>query len=98
MDEILQIKHFKPHVGKTVRFLGTRYAFPLERIVSDRKRLPPGLARRPFLLIFRGPKEGEVMGEGLYQCEIEGGPTYSLYIMPVYTPQPDRQEYQAAFN
>jgi hypothetical protein len=38
------------------------------------------------------------MPTGLYQCEMEGGPVYSLHIMPIYTPQPDRQEYQAAFN
>ncbi len=96
--ELLQIRHFKPHVGKVFRFEGTRHAFPLDRILSDRKRLPPGVKRRPFTLIFRGPKEPDVLPEGLYDCEIEGGPTYRLYVIPIYTPRPDRQEYQAVFN
>jgi hypothetical protein len=34
----------------------------------------------------------------MYECEIEGGPTYRIYVNPVHTPQPDHQEYQAVFN
>lgn len=98
MDKLLQIEHFKPHVGKLVRFKGTRFAFPLEGIISDRKRLPKGVKRRPFVLIFAGPKEREYLSEGLYDCEIEGGPTYQIYVNPIHTPQPDRQEYQAVFS
>jgi len=97
MDEMLQIEHFKPHVGKTVRFKGTRFAFPLERIIVDRKR-SKGLKRKSFMLIFRGPKEREHLPEGLYDCEIENGPTYPIYVAPVHTPEPDRQDYQAVFN
>jgi hypothetical protein len=98
MDEFLLIDHFKPHVGKIVCFKGTRYAFALDRIISDRKRVPKGMKRKPFILIFRGPKEKEHLPEGRYECEIEGGPTYRLYVMPIFTPQPDRQEYQAVFS
>jgi hypothetical protein len=98
MGEFLTIDHFKPHVGKVVHFKGTRYAFPLERILSDRKRLPKWVKRRPFTLIFVGPKESAVLPEGLYECEIEGGPVYELYVNPIHTAAPDRQEYQAVFN
>ena len=38
------------------------------------------------------------MPEGRYECEIEDGPTYPLYVMPIMTPQPDLQEYQAVFT
>jgi hypothetical protein len=96
--EFLLINHFKPHVGKIVRFRGTRHAFPLDRIISDRKRLPDWVKRRPFTLIFRGPREREVLPEGLYHCEIENGPTYAIHVSPIHTPWPDRQEYQAVFN
>ena len=96
--EFLLLEHFKPHVGKIFRFKGTRYAFPLERIVSDRKKLPGWVKRRAFTLIFYGPKERDVLPEGLYEYEIDGGPTYSLYVAPIFTPQPDRQDYQAVFN
>jgi hypothetical protein len=98
MDEPLQIEHFKPHVGKLVHFKGTRFAFPLNRIESNRKRLPKGVKRRPFILIFRGPKEREYLPEGLYECEIDNGPIYPIYVTPVHTTEPDRQDYQAVFN
>jgi hypothetical protein len=98
MDELLQLKDFKPHVGKIFRFKGTRFAFPLERIISHRRRLPKGLKRRPFTLIFVGPREADLLHEGMYDCEIEDGPTYRIYVNPIHTPRPDRQEYQAVFN
>jgi hypothetical protein len=98
MDKVLTAEDFEPHVGKTFRFKGTRHAFPLDRISRYDKPLPPGLKRRPFILIFRGPKERDVLPEGLYACDVEGGPSYSFYVMPIFTPQPDRQEYQAVFN
>ena len=100
MDEILQIDEFKPHVGKVFRFKGTRYAFPLDRIISGSSSEPlqPGVKRQPFILIFRGPKEREYMPEGIYDCEVEGGPTYQMYVNPINTPAPELQEYQAAFS
>jgi hypothetical protein len=96
--EILTIEHFKPHVGKTVRFKGTPHAFVLDRIEGDSSPPPPGYARAPFLLIFRGASKSDVMGVGMYECEFDSGPTYSLHVMPVHTPRPDCQEYQSAFN
>jgi hypothetical protein len=98
MDEPLKIEDFKPHVGKTVRFKGTRYALLLDRIMSDRKRLPKWVKRRPFVLIFVGPKEADVLPEGIYEAEIEGGPIHQLYVNPIHTPDPSRQEYQSVFN
>jgi hypothetical protein len=98
MEEVLRIDHFLPHVGKTVRFRGTPFAFPIERVEGDGGPPPAGFPRSPFTVIFRGPPKTDVMPAGLYECEIENGPTYSLHVMPIHTPQPDRQEYQAAFN
>lgn len=96
--ELLLIEHFVPHVGKIFRFTGTRYAFPLDRIDSDPRELPSWVVRRPFTLIFRGPAEREVLPAGIYECEIEGGPTYSIHVAPIHTPRPDRQDSQAVFN
>jgi hypothetical protein len=98
MENLLQIEDFKPHVGKLVRFRGTRFAFPLDRIISDRHRLPKGAKRRPFILIFRGIKEHEYMPDGIYECEIEDGPTHQMYVNPIQTPAPEWQEYQAVFT
>jgi len=99
MGELLLIDHFQPHVGKIFRFKGTRYAMPLHRIQTDRgEGVPEGMNRKPFILIFRAPKEPEHMPEGYYECEIQDGPTYSLYVMPIMTPQPDLQDYQSVFT
>jgi hypothetical protein len=97
--EFLLIDHFGPHVGKVFRFKGTRYAFALNRIVSEHRNLPSWVKRRPFTLIFRGPKEREVLPEGFYECEVEGdGATFSLHVAPIHTPEADCQDYQAVFN
>jgi hypothetical protein len=98
MDEVLQIEHFKSHVGKVFRFKGTPFAIPLARIVSDRRRLPKWAKRRPFLLLFRAPKQDVYMREGLYECEVEDGPTFTMYVSPIMTPEAQFQDYQAAFN
>ncbi|MEI9885436.1 MAG: hypothetical protein WDN08_02865 [Rhizomicrobium sp.] len=98
MDEVLTLEHFTPHVGKIARFKGTPHAFPIDRVEQEGTVPPPGLLRLPFTVIFRGPRVREVLPEGLYDCEIDDGPVFSLYVMPIHTPQPDRQEYQASFN
>jgi hypothetical protein len=98
MTDVLQAEHFQPHLGKLVRFKASRHAFPLEEVVVDDKPIPPGMDRRPFLLIFSGPKEPEYLPEGLYDCEVEDGPTYRIYVSPIFTPEPDRQQYQAVFS
>ena len=96
--EVLTVEHFKPHVGRTVRFKGTPYAFVLDRIEGGSATPPPGYQRAPFVVIFRGASKTDVMRAGLYDYEIDGGPTHSLYVMPIQTHRPDCQEYQAAFN
>ncbi len=98
MDELLTIEHFRSHIGKTVRFKGTPYAFTLDRVEAEAEAPPEGYARAPFMLIFRGPSKTDVMRAGIYECQIEKGPTFTLHVMPIHTPRPDRQEYQSAFN
>jgi hypothetical protein len=36
--------------------------------------------------------------EGLYVLEVEGGPAFQLYVIPVQTLARDRQDYQVVFN
>ena len=98
MERLLQLEDFKPYVGKTVRFKGTRFAFALDHIVGEDRPIPPGMKRRPFMLIFRGPKEPEYLREGMYECEFEGGPTHLIYVNPIQTVAPEWQDYQAVFN
>lgn len=99
MGEFLVIDDFEPHVGKVFRFKGTRYAMPLHRIQTNPgEGVPSGMKRKPFILIFRAPKTPEHLPEGSYECEIVDGPTYTLYVMPIMTPQPEFQDYQSVFT
>ncbi len=92
---LLQAEHFEPHVGKTFHFEGERHVMPLARVVRE-----PGGAggRPPFTLIFQVSGRSDVLPEGLYACQVEGGPQFELYVSPIYTPAPDHQDYQAVFN
>jgi uncharacterized protein DUF6916 len=98
MDEILKMSHFTPHVGKVVRFKGTPYAFVLDRVEGEDGTPAPGYVRMPFVVIFTSPSRTDILESGTYDCEVEGGPTFNMYVAPMYTPRPDRQEYQAVFN
>jgi hypothetical protein len=99
MTEQLTPDHFRPHVDKVFRVNGTHHAFTLTRIETRRREdwEPEMGLREPFNLIFRGPP-GDVLREGLYVLEVEDGPSFTLYVIPVHTPARERQDYQAAFN
>jgi hypothetical protein len=99
MTEQLIAEHFLPHVGKTFRVRDGRHSLILVRVDMD----PGGGGgaragiRRPFNLIFRGPPR-DVLPEGLYTLTVDDGPDFALYVMPIHTPAPDRQDYQSLFN
>jgi len=99
MIEQLTPEHFRPHVAKLFRVRGGLHGLTLTEVqapvVSEsvRKLLP----RQPFNLIFRGPA-ADVLPEGIYTLEVEGGPAFQFYVMPIHTPARDRQDYQAVFN
>jgi hypothetical protein len=96
MTEPFKADDFLPHIDKTFAVKGGRHALVLTRV--DQPRLGDrGEFRDPFLLIFRGPP-GDVLPEGLYTFEVESGPSFELYVMPIHTPARDRQDYQSSFN
>jgi hypothetical protein len=94
-----QLRHedFAPHVGKQFRFQGWQSTLRLAAINIHDQAAAPAIARMPFILVFHGPV-GDILPEGLYQADIEDGPTFEFYIAPIHTVAPDRQEYQAVFN
>jgi hypothetical protein len=65
--------------------------------VDASAELAKGAPRPPFTLIFSGPP-GDVLGEGLYALELEDGPSFDLYVMPIRTPLLGRQDYQVVIN
>ena len=96
-DVFLEYHHFEPLVGKNVAFSDTPFVFPLFKIIKSQKFLATA-KRDPFMLIFRSPKLEFYMTEGMRECAFEDGPTYAMYITPVFTPEPEWQDYQAVFN
>lgn len=86
---------FQQHVGKVFRFAGSHVALRLTKV--EVREPYPGIDRIPFSAIFEGPP-GDILPEGLYQAGIEGGGELEFYIIPVHTPQRDRQDYQAVFS
>jgi len=98
MDRLLQIEDFEPLVGRVFRFKGTRFAFPLDRIAGTDRPAMPGLRRKPFILIFAGSRERDHLPDGLYDCEVDGGAIFQLFVTPIHTLEPERQEYQAVFT
>ena len=97
MSAPLTHENFQPHLNREFRFAGRSQVLRLTQIdVSDHPPMP-GLDYNAFTLIFAGPR-GDVLPEGFYAAEAEGGARFDLYISPIHTPAPDRQEYQAIFN
>jgi hypothetical protein len=99
MTEPLMPETFLPHVDKVFRVKDGRHALTLSRVdirqMGEWERA--ALGRQSFTLIFEGPP-GDVLREGLYTLEVEGGPASQLYIIPVQTFARDRQDYQVVFN
>ena len=99
MSELLISDDFRPHVNKVFRVRGGHHALTLIRI-DERRREAEELTfgpRDPFNLIFRGPP-GDLLPEGLYTLDVEDGPPFELYVIPIHTAVRDRQNYQAPFN
>ena len=91
--------HFRPHIGKDFRIPGWPHPMALTAVETGSVKggqVDAG-RREPFTLIFRGPPR-EVMREGFYTLQLDGGPWFNLYIMPILTAGNDRQDYQALFN
>ena len=97
MAEPLTSQHFLPHVDKTFRITGGRHVLTLTAVEAHPIQGWESAPRQPFNLIFSGPPD-DVLVEGMYTLEVEGGPSFELYVMPIHTPDRTRQDYQSAFN
>jgi hypothetical protein len=98
MTVMLTPDDFRPHVNKTVRVRGGHHAFTLTKVdAPDFGPSTPGARRSPFNLLFTGPPN-DLLREGFYTLEVDDGPSFELYVIPIYTPVRDRQDYQAPFN
>lgn len=99
MSEVLTAEDFHPHVARVFHVQGGDHALTLDavRMYPMPEAAAKDLPRQPFTLIFKGPP-GNVLPEGTYMLDVDGGPSFELYVIPIHTPARDRQHYQAAFN
>ena len=97
MTEEFSPQLFLPHVDKRFRVKGGRHVLTLTQVDMPAGAHAKGAPRPPFNLIFSGPP-GDILREGLYTLEVEDGPSFDLYVIPVHTPILGRQDYQAAIN
>jgi hypothetical protein len=97
MTDQLTADHFLPHVEKLFRVRDGRHVLKLVRVEVPPANIAKGAPRPPFNLIFSGPP-GDVLREGMYMLDVENGPNFTLYVIPIQTYQRDRQDYQSAFN
>lgn len=92
---ILTAETFAPHVGQIFQIKGGRYALKLTEI--ETAPLQSWQTHPAFTLLFRGPPD-DVMPEGMHALTREDGTAYEIYVSPIHTPAPGRQDYQAVFN
>jgi hypothetical protein len=97
MSEQFSPELFLPHVDKPFRVRGGRHVLTLMKVDAAMGEGAKGAPRPPFILIFSGPP-GDVLPEGLYTLEVENGPSFDLYVIPINTPLLGRQDYQTVFN
>ncbi len=99
MDQPLTCDLFAPLVGRAFRVRGGRHELTLSKV--DMRQLQEWekevITRQPFTLIFSGPPR-DVLPQGMYTFEVADGPTVELYVIPILTPVPTRQDYQSVFN
>ncbi len=93
----LTAEDFAPYIGKACRSAGVDLELNLAAI--DRPEQPgwEAVSRKPFALILRGPRD-PILAEGSHRLAIENGPTLVLYVIPIFTPSRDHQDYQIIFN
>jgi len=88
MSDLPTAEIFQSLAGKKFQPRGWHGSLTLDEVVTR---------PRQFLVIFRGPRD-DVLPEGMYRFDVEGGTELEFYIMPIHTPQPTHQEYQAVFG
>lgn len=94
MSEVLTADLFSSHVDGRFQVGETELFLTLVKV-----EVGQGAAdqRVPFSLIFAGPKSPWAP-ENIWAMRAPDGVVYDIYIAPIHTPNPDRQDYQAVFN
>lgn len=90
----LTADHFSPRVGELFQMGDTELSLTLTAVEVHKDHAGE---HGSFNLIFRGPKTPWAP-EALWALKAADGTVYEIYVAPIHTPDPDRQDYQAVFN
>lgn len=93
----LTARDFAPLVGKVAQPIGNGIKLTLVALDQHAPAGWEGMARQPFSLILRGPRQ-PVLPEGPYELMIDGNSTPALYVIPIFTAASRHQDYQIIFN
>jgi hypothetical protein len=88
---------FTPLIGRQFDFVGQHLSLRLASVDTGRPYSMAGTLHTPFTLIFHGPA-GDLLPEGMLRASVAGGALFDVYIMPIHTLAPGRQDYQVVFN
>jgi hypothetical protein len=89
---------FDPHVDQAFRIQGGHHVLTLDKV--EPIAIQPwhrDMGLTPFVLMFSGVP-GDILAEGMHTIALEDGSAYTMYLIPVHTSAPGRQDYQAVFN
>jgi hypothetical protein len=87
--------HF--YIGSYFWVRGGRHALALAEVARGTAKSWPDQAPQPFILILRGPPD-DVLPENFYEFDLADGKSFAFHMMPIHTPAPGRQDYQAVFS
>jgi hypothetical protein len=93
----LTAEDFDRYLGKGFRPTGSDLELVLVTLDRRERAGWEAMARQPFALILRGPRE-PILLEGVHRLAIDGGPALELYVIPIFTAARAHQDYQIVFN
>jgi hypothetical protein len=85
---VMTAADFSAHIGELFQPAGAEVALELVKVEAQ----PQG-----FLLLFQGPYK-RILPEGIYDFTVAGSKNFTFHVMPIHTPVPGHQDYQAVFN
>jgi hypothetical protein len=83
--------------GRTISATLTEVKVRQEKPLKPGRRPPPDAANEKFSLIFSGARH-ELLEQNTYLCEHQALGRFELFVVPIFTRNPDKIDYQAVVN
>jgi hypothetical protein len=96
MSDPINAETFARYVGRPAS-VANGQALTLVAVDTHQSPRPDAMPESSFSLILRGAAS-PIVSEGLHRLAFEDGASFELYLIPIYTPSRDHQDYQIVFN